>query len=162
MRKIAITSAVLAAFSALLFLACSCQSENALALVNQEEAIDKYINSKYADYPVVRQGGSNRVIVSEGDASLVAAEGDSVRMNLSGFIFTSSPSTQFVSQETTVELSPKSIVKGLANGLEGAAQGEECYIFFSAKYGYYDASIGTVPPMSALMFHVNVLDIKKN
>ena len=147
--------------AALFFLALSCQSENALAVVNQEETIDKYITSRYADYPVTRLGGANRVTVIEGDSTFVAAPGDSIRMNIDGFVFKSSPSTQFLSDEMTVELGPKDLIKGLEKGLEGVTPGEECYIFFSAKYGYYDSSVGVVPSMSALMFHVNVLEIKK-
>ena len=162
MRRVGtISSALAALFAAAALLLASCQSENALAVVNQEAAIDKYITSKYADYEVVRNGGANRVIVIEGDASRVAAPGDSISMSIEGNIFTTSPSTRFLSGERTVELGPKDLLKGLEKGLEGVTEGEECYIFFSAKYGYYDESIGVVPPMSALMFHVNVLEIKK-
>jgi FKBP-type peptidyl-prolyl cis-trans isomerase len=162
MRRVGtISSALAALFAAAALLLASCQSENALAVVNQEAAIDKYITSRYADYEVVRNGGTNRVIVIEGDASKVAAPGDSITMNIEGNIFTSSPSTRFLSGERTVELGPRDLMKGLEKGLEGVAEGEECYIFFSAKYGYYDESIGIVPSMSALMFHVNVLEIKK-
>ncbi|MBO4571002.1 MAG: FKBP-type peptidyl-prolyl cis-trans isomerase [Bacteroidales bacterium] len=139
----------------------SCQSENALTLVNQEAAIDKYITSKYADYEVFRNGGANRVIVIAGDSTVLAAPGDSIRMMIEGNVFTSSPSTRFLTDEVTVELGPNDLVKGLEKGLEGVAKGEECYVFFSAKYGYYDSSLGVVPPMSALMFHIKTLDIKK-
>ncbi|MBR5056169.1 MAG: FKBP-type peptidyl-prolyl cis-trans isomerase [Bacteroidales bacterium] len=160
-RVVNISSALAALFAAALVLLASCQSENALAVVNQEAAIDKYITSKYPDNEVVRNGGTNRVIVMEGDASCVAAPGDSIRMNIEGNIFTTSPSTRFVTGEYTVELGSKDLMKGLEKGLEGVAEGEECYIFFSAKYGYYDSPVGIVPSMSALMFHVNVLEIKK-
>ena len=156
-----ITAPLIALAAALLLASASCQSDNAISLVNQEDAIEKYISSKYADYPVTRQEGANRVTVIEGDGTVVAAPGDSIYMNIEGYVFTNSPSTRFLSDELTVELGPRDLVEGLEKGLTGVAEGEECYIFFSAKYGYYDSSVGIVPPMSALMYRVNILEIKK-
>ena len=151
---------ILLTAAALLALA-SCESENAITVVNQEDAIEKYISSRYAEYPVTHSDGANRVTIIEGDSTVVAAPGDSIHMNIDGYIFTSSPSTQFLSNELTVELGPDDLIEGLEKGLRGVTEGEECYIFFSAKYGYYNSSVGIVPSMSALMYHVNVLEIKK-
>lgn len=161
MRRTVVISLAIAALLAAAAASVSCQSDNALMLVSQEEAIDKYINSKYADYEVVRNEGANRVIVIEGDPSRTAAPGDSLTIYAEGHIFNGSPSVQFLAQEATVELGPADLVKGLERGLEGVKEGEECYIFFSARYGYYDSPMGLVPPMSALMFHVIVSKITK-
>lgn len=157
-KHIAIFAA--AALSVSLF--SSCQSENALAVVNQEEKIENYISSTYKDNEVVRNAGSNRVVISAGDSSAFVAKGDSVSMSLTGCVFNGTPGTEFYSADVTLKVDEKDMVEGLCNGLVGATPFEESVILFSAKYGYYDSSVGLVPSMSALMFKVTVLDIIKN
>jgi len=153
--------AAAAFFAASLF--CSCESENALAIVNQEAKIDTYITSNYKDNEVVRNGGSNRVIVSAGDSTAFVEKGDTVSLNLVGHVFTGTPSTEFYSSDVTLPVDEKNMMEGLCNGLVGATPYEESVILFSAKYGYYNSAVGLVPAMSSLMFKVTVLNIvKKN
>ena len=54
------------------------------------------------------------------------------------------------------------LLKGLDSGLIGVQAGETCVILFSAKYGYYDETVGVVPAMSPLLFTVTVNDIVKS
>lgn len=152
---------IISSLLALSALTLSCESDNAMAVLNQEEKIDKYISANFADYDVVRNGGSNRVILVYGSAVDTVAPGDSVTVMIDGYVFITSPSTQFVSDSTTVVAGGGDLVDGLGNGLVGAGLGEESYILFSAKYGYYKESVGAVPAMSALMFHTLVTQIKK-
>ena len=140
--------------------ALSCESEKALELVNQEAAIDKYITGHYADNTVVRNEGANRVILTEGTGATLAA-GDTVDMQLTGYVFTTAPGTQYMSERVRTVVGKGKLLPGLDNGLIGAAEGENSLILFSAKYGYYDETVGVVPAMSALCFDVLVLEIVK-
>lgn len=153
--------AFLAATSVSASLLFSCESENALAVVSQEEKIEKYVSGTYPDNEIVRNSGSNRVIVSAGDSSEFVAKGDSVTMSLTGYVFNGQPSTEFFSSDVTLRVDEKDMIPGLCNGLVGATPYEESVILFSARYGYYDSAVGLVPSMSALMFKVTVLDIIK-
>ena len=143
----------------------SCESENALSVINQEASIESFIESRCADYEVVRNAGSNRVVLVPGNPDYTVEAGDSVSVMIEGFVFNNGPSTQFVSDSTCIKVGGRDVVEGLGNGLGngliGAGLGEESYIIFSAKYGYYKSSVGVVPPMSALMFHTLVTEIKK-
>lgn len=158
-HKSYIFSAVLT-LAALLF--CSCESENALTVVNQESAIDNYIKNKYPDNEVVYNGGAARIVLVPGDTLVRVAYGDSVHLEIDGYVFTAGPGTQFLSDERTLCVDSKNLVEGLEQGLIGAAQGEESYIVFTAKYGYYKSSVGVVPPMSALIYRTLIREIKKN
>ncbi len=150
-----------ASLAAALFSGISCESENALAVIAQEDEISKYIENNYPDAEICRNGGSNRIVLVPGSATDTVAPGDSVSLLVEGYIFKNAPSTQFLSDSTVLHIGGNDIVDGLGNGLVGAGLGEESYIIFSAKYGYYKASVGLVPPMSSLMFHTLVTDIKK-
>ena len=142
----------------------SCESDKALSIVNQEKAIDTYITSKYPNNEVVRNGGSNRIIISRDSSRMMPkiAKGDSAYIYYRGYVFTNSPSTLFAEDSAFVKVGSGKLIPGLDNGLVDAELGEESLILFSAKYGYYDQSVGLVPSMSALMFDVFVSMIKKN
>lgn len=148
-------------FAALALILASCESENALELVNQEAAIDGYITSHYADNTIVRNEGSNRVILTAGSGSQIAA-GDTVDMQLDGYVFSNGPGTQFLSENVRSVVGKGKLLTGLDSGLIGVQSGEQCVILFSAKYGYYDESVGVVPAMSPLIFTVVVNEIVKS
>ena len=143
-------------------LTVACSTDKQTTLLQQEENIDKYILSKYPECEVVRSNGSNRVIVTPGEGQMTVADGDSTYVTLEGRVFNTSPGIVFYSDELTVKASRDDLMTGLYNGLVGMTRGEEAYIFFSAKYGFDDNIIGVVPSLSAIMFHVNVRDIKKS
>ena len=46
------------------------------------------------------------------------------------------------------------LVEGLKRGLEGVQNQDECIILFSGKYGFGNRRKGTIPPRSALAYHV--------
>ena len=139
----------------------SCESEKALELVNQEAAIDKYITAKYADNTIVRNDGANRVVLTSGSGAELAA-GDTVDMQLDGYVFSNGPGTQFLSENVRSVVGKGKLLKGLDSGLIGVQTGESAVILFSAKYGYYDETVGVVPPMSPLLFTVTVNQIVKS
>lgn len=55
-----------------------------------------------------------------------------------------------------------SLVEGLALGLEGVRNQDECYILFSGKRGYGSRVQGTIPAMSALVYHVWISSISND
>lgn len=60
----------------------------------------------------------------------------------------------------TVRLSDGNLLEGLRKGLLGVSEGEECYIIFSAKYGFGNMTVNAIPKMSSLIYHIWVLDIE--
>lgn len=148
-------------FAALALALASCESEKALELVNQEAAIDKYISARYADNTIVRNEGANRVVLTAGTGAELAA-GDTVDMQLDGYVFSNGPGTQFLSENVRCAVGKGKLLKGLDSGLIGVQAGEQSLILFSAKYGYYDESVGVVPAMSPLIFTVVVNEIVKS
>ena len=138
----------------------SCETEDALAVISQEEAIDKFITENFAENDVVRNNGSNRVIIQKGLPQNIVASGDSVTMLVNGYIFSNKPTNLFYSDSVTVKVSRLNMVEGLYDGLVGAELYEESIILFSAKYGFYKKRAGIIPSMSALMYNVLVTDIK--
>lgn len=138
------------------------ENDRALTVTTQEEAIDKYITNKLGDYEVVRNGGANRVILSSGEGLTVSGVGDSVIFNYEGYVFNSGKGIQFSSGNASVLIGKTDMISGLENGLIGMKNGEESYIIFSAKYGFYKEQVGMVPPMSSLIYYVKIDNIKEN
>lgn len=60
----------------------------------------------------------------------------------------------------TVRLGDGNLLEGLRKGLLGVSEGEECYIIFSAKYGFGNMAVNAIPKMSSLIYHIWVLDIE--
>ena len=145
-------------------------------LVNQEEAIDRYISAQ-KNVRIARNGGSNRLVVTEGKGADSLQVGDSVNFYYAGYIFSNGKGSLFatnnpeVAQQQEFPLSggiesavigDGSLISGLEKGLAGARAGEVCQIIFSAKYGYNNESVYNVPKMSPLIFDVWVESIGKN
>ena len=138
----------------------SCTTDKQVALLAQEEAIDSYIGRNFADMEVVRNEGSSRVIYAVGDGTRRAAAGDSLYVTLEGARFTTSPVNPFLADERWIALDKKSLVEGLYNGIIGMLEGEDAYIFFTSRYGFDDDIVGSVPARTALVYHVQLREIK--
>ena len=67
-------------------------------------------------------------------------------------------STVFVPAD--VRLSGDELLEGLKNGLLGVYAGEECYIVFSAQYGFGTKAVNAIPKMTSLMYHIWVHSIE--
>jgi FKBP-type peptidyl-prolyl cis-trans isomerase len=156
-------------------LSCT-KDDRKLALVTQEENIDKYINN-LRGVRIARNGGSNRLVFTEGRGTDSLALGDSVKFYYAGYVFSNGKGPLFATNDTLVAknngfelsggieekvLSSKDMVRGLANGLVGAKAGEKCEVVFSAKYGYDNDVVYNVPKMSPLIFEIWVEGIVKN
>ena len=162
---------------AIMFLALSCTKEDRNnTIVNQEESIDRYISS-LDGVRVVRNGGSNRIVYTEGTGVDSLAVGDSVKFYYAGYVFSNGKGSLFatnnpqIAQEKDFPLSGDleerilnggNFISGLANGLEGVKAGEKCDIVFSAKYGFGNTVVYNVPKLTPLIFEVWVEGIVKN
>lgn len=145
---------------------------------SQEDRIDSFIESLSSQDPaprIVHNGGSNRIVLTEGSGEELA-KGGTVSFYYAGYIFSgSAPSASnlFITnrEETATEsgwtlTSPdygiltvtldddSSLVEGLRKGLAGVRGGEICYIVFSGKYGFGDKIIGNIPANSALIYQI--------
>lgn len=166
------------AAAALCFLA-SCKGKSLeTTYSSQEDNIDKFIENlmeqdtvKY----VVHNGGSNRIVLEEGEGDELA-EGGQVSFIYAGYTFSgSAPSAGNLFATNSVAIATESgwtvndgdyriltltldknagLVEGLRNGLLGVKGGEMCYIVFSGKYGFGDKNMGSIPKNSALIFQV--------
>lgn len=158
-------------------IAVSCTKEDRKnQLVTQEEAIDRYISS-LKDVRIARNGGSNRIVLLEGNSADSLALGDSLKFYYAGYIFNNGKGALFATNNADVAenkgfqlsggveekvLSDSELVKGLTLGLVGAKAGEHCEIVFSAKYGYDNTAVYNVPKMTPLIFEVWIESIGKN
>ena len=164
------------------FTAVSCANEDKkLTVADQEAAIDTYINNNYGEYTVIHRNGFNRVNL---DTTTVTVQdslvyGDTLSFYYAGYVFTSSPSALFCTNNITVaessgfttsnpDYSPKEtvfsegcMISGLVNGLYGVKEGGHYLILFSAQYGFYDSYVYNIPKLSALCYEIWVEEVRK-
>ena len=158
---------------------CSCtKSKLEVTYNNQESKIDSYIASKGEEYRSLRIGGSNRLILKEGEGEELQADGF-VSFYYAGYTFTSgfSQSNLFVTNhQPTAEqanwnltdadyqiyetnLKDAKLIPGLKDGLLGVKAGEECEILFSGKYGFGNENFDIIPANSAHLWKIWVVGV---
>ncbi|MBR5735863.1 MAG: FKBP-type peptidyl-prolyl cis-trans isomerase [Bacteroidales bacterium] len=140
----------------------ACTLEDKISLcVTQEENIESYIANKYADSTVVvSEHGISRVVMVHGIGNPAQA-GDSVLFSYQGYTFENGPGNQFAEGTVKSRLGNGSLLSGLDEGMAGMMRGEEAYIIFSARYGFFDQAAGSVVPMTPLIYYVKLEDIYK-
>ncbi len=160
------------------FCICACtKQDRENTIIDQEKNIDAYITGLGEDAKVIRNGGSNRIIVKEGEGDGIV-RGDSVIFYFAAYIFSNSGKGELfatnnkdVAKENNFNtdgvqqrkiLGEKSLLAGLNNGLEGVKKGEVCNILFSAKYGYGNTVVYNVPKLSPLFFEIWIESVVKN
>ena len=169
-------------------LATSCVKQQLETVYNkQEDQIDQYINKNMVvtneegssdTLRVVRNGGSNRLVLKEGNGEELAKDGY-VSFYYAGYTFSGSVSS--VNMFTTnrlesateagwsaeeseytlyeISLQDADLIPGLKYGLEGVKAGEECEIIFSAKYGYGNKPLGMILAKTALLYKIWVVGV---
>ena len=137
-----------------------CENELANKAVTQDEKITSFLESEYADVPVIYNKGVNRIVLQEGDSTLFAAPGDLVSFEYDAHKFTTSIGTSFATGETSCYLGRGELIDGLEYGIEGMCPGEKAYIIFSCKYGYKETVAG-IGRDEALVFEVVMNDISR-
>lgn len=147
---------------------------------NQETKIDQYINSnKYTDSSksdslrVVYNGGTSRLVMTEGTGEELAKNG-TVAFYYAGYIFSGNKSnanlfmtnhedtaksagwalTDEQYEITKANISEAGFIEGLHHGLLGVKAGEHCQILFTGKYGFGNSEFGIIPANSALLYEI--------
>lgn len=141
--------------------AVSCQSEKMTTVANQEASIDKYLEVQARDCQIVYGDHWARIVNTAGDSTSFVQGGDVVTAFIEGYVFSNGPSVLFCSDTLVFTAGSGRFIPGLDNGLMGASLKEKSMIVFSAKYGFYDEIVGVVPPMSPLIYSVEILAIDK-
>ncbi|MCR5827302.1 MAG: FKBP-type peptidyl-prolyl cis-trans isomerase [Bacteroidales bacterium] len=151
---------VLFSIAVIVALLQSCTLEDKLNVcVSQEESIQKYIEKTYADSTVIVTGsGISRVVMVHG-SGVAAQKGDSVVISYKGYTFRNGPSSQFAEGRLKERLGDKHLIAGLDEGIVGMLPGEESYIAFSARYGFFDKAAGALPRMTPLIYYVTLENI---
>jgi FKBP-type peptidyl-prolyl cis-trans isomerase len=151
-----------------------------LTYTNQEAKIDQYINSnKYTDSSktdslrVVYNGGSTRLVLTEGTGEELNAKGTAA-IYYAGYTFNGSKSKAnlfITNHEDTakdagwtltdenfdvfmIKMGETQLLEGLKSGLLGVKGGEHCQILFSGKYGFGNEQFGIIPVNSALLYEI--------
>lgn len=147
----------------------------------QEDQIDKYLSNYEGEYRIVRNGGSNRLVLIEGEGEELSS-GGYVSFYYAGYTFNGSvsasnllitnhqSSAQQAGWELTdanyelyeINLEDTQLLKGLKDGLKGVRAGEECEIVFSAKHGFGNKPFGIIPANTALLYKIWVVGVSND
>ena len=167
------------AFAVLALSISSCTKSKLEETYNsQESKIDSYITSKGEEYRVVRNGGSNSLVLKEGEGEELSGNGY-VSFYYAGYTFSGSFSASglFVTNHQAtaeqagwnltdadyqlyeINLNDAKLIPGLKDGLLGVRAGEECEILFSGKYGFGNENFGIIPAKSALLYKIWVVGV---
>lgn len=169
-------------------LLASCMKEQLEATYNkQEDQIDQYITKNMIvrndqgesdTLRVVRNDGANRLVLKEGSGDALEADGY-VSFYYAGYTFSGGVSAsnlfctnraataeesgwnmeEFEGELHEISLKDAELIEGLRKGLMGVRTGEECEIIFSAKYGFGNKSLGTIPAKTALLYKIWVMGV---
>lgn len=174
---------------ALLLMSCSKQDIE-LIYINQETAIDKFIEQKYKDSTVVTKGGARRIIMNKGfvldtygNATYPKDSleyGDNIKLFYAAYIFGNSGPTTIVAtnvkeiaEKSGLELTEpdfemlditygeESFVEGLNSGIYGVRENEYSHIIFSSKYGFKNEFVAHIPKLSSLFYEVWIMNVNK-
>ena len=161
---------------AALLAVCCDKEDRKNTYANQEALIDSYVSSLSSDYTVVYNGGVVRVTLEEGSAQTLQS-GDSLYFHYSGYVFSRGKGSLFYTNDPEVaeatgfitdgkafgiKYGHSALIEGLKKGLEGVKEGEHCYIIFSARYGYGNQIMSTLPKLTPLMFEMKIDKIVRN
>ena len=163
-------------------LLCSCmKSKLETTYNNQESRIDQYLSRYEETNRIVRNGGANRLILTEGQGDSLKRNGNvsfyyagytfNGSVNASGLFATNHQATaEQAGWELTeadfqlyeINLNEARLVQGLKDGLYGVKAGEECEIVFSGKYGFGNENFGIIPANSALLYKIWVVGVSND
>ncbi len=155
----------------------ACGGEEEELLTKQQEAIEKYLDSKGLEYTI--EGGAYKVIVAAGATDGVRAQrGDSLTFNYAAYVFTNSPNGLYATSwahlvegqkdlnteywdfsPARIKLGESPIIKGVENALENCCVGDSLQIFMPSELGYGAEEMGSVTKNTALMFIVKIENI---
>lgn len=160
----------------------SCTKSKLEGIYNKQEGqIDTYIAKYESTCRIVRKGGSNRIVMKEGQGEELSSKGY-VSFYYAGYTFNGSVSSSnllVTNHQPTAEqagwdltdaeyelyetgMKDAELVQGLKDGLIGVQAGEECEIVFSGKYGFGNKPFGIIPANSALLYKIWVVAVSND
>lgn len=130
---------------------------------------------------VVYNGGSTRLVWTEGSGPMLEPEG-SVSFYYAGYTFKGSidknnlfvtnhqataESSNFILTDPDyslyeINLGETELIEGLRDGLIGVRAGEQCDILFSGKHAFGNSVFGIIPANSALAFKIWVIGVSND
>ncbi len=118
---------------------------------------EKYVAAAKADDPaiVTTPTGLNYKVVKEGEGPQVGANGRAV-VNYKGKLV---DGTEFDAGEGA-RFSTSNVIPGFGEGLAMMQKGGVYTLIIPAELGYGSKSMGKIPPMSTLVFEVEVVDVE--
>jgi FKBP-type peptidyl-prolyl cis-trans isomerase len=157
----------------------SCEKENPVE--KQEERIEALIKTKMNRNPGLKLARSNNVyyLYTPGDTEINVSKGDSVFFYYAGTLVTDTLryfdtndralakalklSTEYKNFDPIgVVVGNNNLLPGLDLGLEMVHLGDDGEIIFNSDLGLGEIGNGIVPPLSALVYKVFIVKIKKN
>ena len=174
---------IAAALAVLAAVSCTKESRE-MMYSGQEDKIQSFVDEQIKSNPdmkVVHNGGSVRLVLSEGEGTELTARGkveilyagydfsggsinSSKLFATNNYDFAMSSSWELSDEEAyeplTLDLTDDNIIEGLRAGLNGVREREECYILFSGKYAFGKDKNGTIPANSPLAFRIWVTGIE--
>lgn len=165
-----------------LCLTCSCGSD-ADVLPNQIEAIEKYLDNTNIEYENV--DGVYKQILNENrygrDKLTDSKLGDSIVFNFEAYTFTSAPSTEwfYTNKKPLVDalegfnsqywdLTPRRVkigggglIQGISYGLPNCRVGDSVHLYITSDLAYGDKQADVVVRNSALLYIINIIDLKE-
>ena len=162
----------------------ACTSTLETTYTSQSTRIETYVSKQldsHPEYVVTYNEGVVRMTVAEGDGDALA-KGGRVTFRYAGYNFNSSSinaNTLFATndadiaaaakwdltdaetrfQSVTVTLGKDKLIRGLELGLAGVRAGEDCYVFFSGKYGFGKRQLGTIPANACICYRLYIEDV---
>ena len=161
---------------------CSCMGTKLETTYNnQESQIDKYLSNQPDSLRVIRNGGANRLVRTEGEGPELSHDGF-VSFYYAGYTFSGSfnASNLFVTNHQAtaeqsgwnltdaeydlyeISMTDARLLPGLKDGLNGVKAGEECEILFTGKYGFGNEMFGIIPANSALLYKIWVVAVSND
>lgn len=160
---------------------CAC-GKDLDTLPKQQEAITRYLTGNNFDYTLqdgVYKRTPNKDRTNYPNEPIVNV-GDSVTFNFEAYTFTTSPGTLFYTNKPYLieamsnlnsQYWPKSpikvkagateMVEGVARGLIQCRQGDSVQLFITSDLAFHDKAMGTIEPNMAIMYVLNIENVKK-
>jgi FKBP-type peptidyl-prolyl cis-trans isomerase len=109
---------------------------------------------------VITASGLQYEVISEGSGAKPAAT-DTVRVNYEGTFTDGSVFDSSYSRGTPAEFPLNGVIAGWAEGIQLMNVGSKYKFYIPSELGYGSQGAGPIPPYSALIFEVELLDIVK-
>ena len=99
-------------------------------------------------------------IISEGDSKTYAKAADTVRVDYTGTLINGTVFDSNAQSGAPAEFALNSVIPGWTEGLQKVSKGGKIKLYVPADLAYGDEGRPGIPPGSALIFDVSLIDVK--